>query len=339
LTPASIAQLASSFQIGLDASFQGADLVHIQQKLEGGGGAPREIGRLQNTVRLSEVRYSKLLHLVLQGLCLWDLHLSLRLERWRVRSGRFVRSWFETLGEMESLCCLAELADGNPSWTFPILRDSGSPSLVAEQLAHPLLSPDRAVGNDISIDRGRILFVTGSNMSGKSTLLRAVGVNAVLARIGGPVCATSFELTASQIFTYVHVVDSLLGGISTFMAGLLRLKALLETGRQAREEGVSLLFLLDEPLQGTNPAERQVAIRRILRRLMKMKASGVITSHDLSLLDADDLSAVATAVHFSEQLSPQASAERAVFDYRLRPGVCTSTNAIRLLDAIGLPPD
>jgi hypothetical protein len=339
LGPGAVSHLVGSFGLVANASFDAPVLLNIQARVRAGGGAPRQIRRLEAINRLGEVRYSELLHLVLQGLCLWDLHVAVLLERWRRTSAPYVHSWFTALGEIEALCCLAELADGHPGWVFPVVREGAQPKIVAKELAHPLLPPDRAVANDIRIDARRVLFVTGSNMSGKSTLLRAVGVNALLARVGGPVSATSMELTTSEIFTYVHVKDSLLDGVSTFMAGLLRLKALVERARAVAGNSGTLLFLLDEPLQGTNPAERQLAIRRVLRCLLGAGASGAITSHDLALMEPDDLWRSATAVHFDERLDPDATGRRLVFDYRLRPGVCSSSNALRLLDAIGFPQD
>jgi len=340
LRASSLWHLADSFKLAGSTSCSAPALLDIRARIDSGEGASRQLRRLERITRLGEVRYSDLLHFLLHALCLLDLHVALRFERWRETSGSHVHSWFTALGEMEALCCLAELADGHPAWAFPTIRDAGGPAFLATAVAHPLLAPETAVPNDVRIDPGRFVFVTGSNMSGKSTLLRAIGVNAILARTGGPVCAASMELTASEIYTYVHVTDSLLDGVSGFMAGLLRLKALVERAGRVHDDGSSLLFLLDEPLQGTNPAERQLAIRRILRCLLGLGASGVITSHDLSLIDTDDLSRLASAVHFDERLDTDTTTKQSlVFDYQLRPGVCSSTNAIRLLDALGFPPD
>ncbi len=336
LKSSSISHLVSSLELIAAASFAGSALRDIQARLRPGGGAARGIRRLEAITRLGEVRYSGLLHSLLDGLFLWDLHVALLLERWCRVNGSLVRSWLDALGEMEALGSLAELADGHPQWAFPLVRDAGAPPVVARGLAHPLLPPAKAVANDVRVDPGRFLFVTGSNMSGKSTLVRAIGVNAILARIGAPVCAASMELGESEIFTYVHVRDSLLDGVSMFMAGLLRLKALLTDARAAQGNGGSLLFLLDEPLQGTNAAERQLAIRRILASLVALNASGAITSHDLSLVDREDLARSAVPVHFQERVDTSAKGPVLVFDYRLRPGVCSSTNAIQLLDIMGL---
>ena len=339
LRASSLWHLVESFKLVASASCSAPLLLDIRARIESGEGAPRQMQRLERITRLGEVRYSDLLHFLLQALLLLDLHVALRFERWRETSGSHVHSWFTALGEMEALCCLAELADGHRAWTFPTIRHAEGPTFLATAVAHPLLAPETAVPNDVRIEPRRFLFVTGSNMSGKSTLLRAIGVNAILGRMGGPVCATSMELTASEIFTYVHVTDSLLDGVSGFMAGLLRLKAVVERAGRVHDDESTLLFLLDEPLQGTNPAERQLAIRRILRSLLGVGASGVITSHDLSLIDTDDLSPLASAVHFDERLETGGTQQALVFDYRLRPGVCSSTNAIRLLDAMGFPQD
>ena len=335
LTSLAISHVVSSLELVTAAVFDASALHEIQARLHTGGAA-RSIRRLEVITRLGEVRHAGLLHLLLDGLLLWDLHVALALERWCRVNGPLVPSWLAALGEIEALCSLGELAGGHPQWAFPLVRDGRGPLIAASGLAHPLLPPGEVVPNDIRIDAGRFLFITGSNMSGKSTLVRAVGMNAILARMGGPVCAASMELGDVEIFTYVHVRDSLIDGVSTFMAGLLRLKALMAGARAAQENGSSFLFLLDEPLQGTNAAERQLATRRILHTLVALSASGAITSHDLSLIAEEDLSRSATPVHFQERVELNAAGPRLVFDYRLRPGVCASTNALQLLDSMGL---
>jgi hypothetical protein len=329
--------LADAFQLIADAALNAPLLREIHARLADGGGAARQARRLARLVQLGEIRYSGMLHGLLHGLLLWDVHVAYGLERWRQASGSSVREWYAALGRAEALCCLAECADAHPGWAYPALRDAGEPRIVATGLAHPLLSPDRAVGNDVRLDPGRVLLVTGSNMSGKSTLLRAIGVNVVLARLGAPVCAGGMEVTTSGLYTYFHVTDSLLDGVSTFLAGLRRLKGLVDEATRVAGSGGTLIFLLDEPLQGTNPPERQTAIRRAVRCLLRANVTGAVASHDLSLMEPDDLGRAAVPVHFSERLQPGAQGPGLIFDYKLRPGLCTSTNALRLLEALGFP--
>ena len=216
--------------------------------------------------------------------------------------------------------------------------------LRGRALGHPLLADDRRVANDVEVGpAGTILLITGSNMSGKSTLLRAIGLNALLAQAGAPVCAAAFEMPPADLQTSIRVQDSLELGLSYFMAALARLKqivdAAIQDGRgQAdpdRTTGRVLLYLLDEVLQGTNSIERGIAVRAVVRHLLDAGAIGVMTTHDLALADEEPLMSAAGLAHFTEQVHPDG---RMTFDYRLRPGLATSTNALRLMQLIGITP-
>jgi DNA mismatch repair ATPase MutS len=173
-------------------------------------------------------------------------------------------------------------------------------------------------------------------MSGKSTLLRALGVNAVLAQAGGPVCAAALRLPPVELATSILIEDSLAAGVSFFMAEVLRIKAVVEAADRSAAAGRTLLYLLDEILRGTNSSERQVAVRRVLLHLLRSGAIGAVSSHDLALADAPALRDAARAVHFREQLDGDAEAPRMSFDYVLRPGPATSANALRLVEMMGL---
>jgi DNA mismatch repair ATPase MutS len=239
------------------------------------------------------------------------------------------------MGEAEALTALAGLRHANPDWSFPRLVP-GASALEAEELGHPLLPPDVCVTNDVEVGPpGRFLLVTGSNMSGKSTLLRALGLNAVLAQAGAPVCARSLTLPPLRVCTSMRVDDSLRGGVSFFMAELRRLKHVVDVAEAGDE--ATTLYLLDEILQGTNTAERRVAARTVIRRLLASGAMGAVTTHDLTLADADDLMEAAVPVHFTETVG--SPAEGLSFDYRLRPGIARSTNALKLLRLVGLGGD
>ncbi|MEJ2502117.1 MAG: DNA mismatch repair protein, partial [Gemmatimonadota bacterium] len=178
------------------------------------------------------------------------------------------------------------------------------------------------------------LMVTGSYMSGKSTLLRAIGVNAVLAQAGGPVCATRLRLPPLDIRSSMRVEDSLERGVSLFMAELQQLKRVVDAADRA--DGRVLLYLLDEILHGTNSAERQVAVREVLQHLLGSRAIGAISTHDLALADAPPLDDVVVPVHFRETVHPEGHDPPMTFDYRLRDGVATSTNALKLVRLVGL---
>lgn len=300
--------------------------------------APDEIATLRRLLDMADARRSPLLHYPLAVILHWDVHVLAGLERWKARSGSRVRDWLDAVGEAEALASLAALQADHPDWTMPTL-DGNARTVRAKALGHPLLAPDICVRNDIEIGpAGSFHLVTGSNMSGKSTLLRAVGLNAVLAQAGGPVCAASLRMPPLRVMTSILVEDSLADGVSYFMAGLQRLKLIVDAARSSipapDPQPPATLYLLDEILQGTNSAERRIAARTVLRQLLETGAIGAVTTHDLSLADADDLTARAVAVHLTESVDDGADA--LTFDYRLRDGIATSTNALKLLAMVGL---
>lgn len=214
--------------------------------------------------------------------------------------------------------------------------------MTATGIAHPLIAPARRVANDLRIGPpGTILLITGSNMSGKSTLLRAAGLNAVLAHAGAPVCAAALVMPPVELQTSIRVQDSLELGLSYFMAALARLKQIVDAAARqgstppAGQPRRRLLYLLDEVLQGTNSAERGVAVCAVARHLIDAGAIGAMTTHDLALAGEEPLRSSAVLVHFTEQVDGDGAM---TFDYRLRPGLATSTNALRLMQAIGIAP-
>ena len=318
------------------ADLSSALMSRVQERLDvGERPAHQETATLRRLLDLAEVRRSPLFHLPLAMIFLWDLHVLAALERWQARSGTHVRDWLAALGESEALAALSALAHANPGWTFPTL-DPESTVLDGEGLGHPLIPPSARVVNDVTVGPpGSFLLVTGSNMSGKSTLLRALGLNAVLAQAGGPVCATALCMPATRVVTSMRVDDSLAGGVSFFMAELHRLKHVVDVAEA--DDRRPTLYLLDEILQGTNTAERRVAARTVIRRLVDSGAIGAVTTHDLTLADAEDLARSAVAVHFTETVG--GAEEGLSFDYRLRSGLAQSTNALKLLGLVGLGGD
>jgi hypothetical protein len=328
-----------------DARFDDPLLAELRESLIGSGEAPADseapaesLERLFRLVELSNIRYNGQLHYPLNLLTLWDIHVLVRLERWKEKHGAALRGWMMALGRTDALSALAALAHAHPDWVFPQIADEQPgmpPRLEATGLGHPLLLPETAVRNDVSLGPpGTLLLVTGSNMSGKSTLLRAIGANVILAGAGGPVCAETMALPVADLRTSMRIRDSLEEGISYFMAELRRLKAVCDAASAASERPV--LYLLDEILQGTNTAERQIAARRILHHLLDRHAIGAVTTHDLTLADAEDLKTRAVLVHFRESLPTPEDGPPIAFDYQLRPGIATSTNALRLMEIMGL---
>jgi DNA mismatch repair ATPase MutS len=204
-------------------------------------------------------------------------------------------------------------------------------------LAHPLLPGVTRVGNDVTVGPpGTLLLVTGSNMSGKSTLLRAIGLNVVLAQAGAPVCAHSLTMPPVELRTSIRLADSLERGVSLFMAELERLKEIVVAARDDTRPR-RLLYLLDEILHGTNTAERLIAARAVLGHLLRAGAIGAVTTHDLTLAADGALATASVPVHFTEQVTGDGTGPGTMtFDYRLRPGLATSTNALKLLALVGL---
>jgi len=250
--------------------------------------------------------------------------------RWRARFGRRVRGWLDALAEVEALAGLGAFAHEHPEFAWP--EPAPRPSFVAEGLGHPLIADDRRVGNDVRIpEPGRALVVTGSNMSGKSTLLRAIGINAVLAYAGAPVCARAMSIGAARVVTSMRVEDSLEQGVSHFYAELRRIRRVLDLAREVAEAPV--LFLLDEILHGTNSRERIIGACAVVRELVERGAIGAVSTHDLGITAlARELPARVDNVHFEEQVEGDAM----TFDYVLRPGVVHSSNALRLMRALGI---
>jgi DNA mismatch repair ATPase MutS len=268
----------------------------------------------------------------MQALTLWDFHVLFALERWRQAAGRHVRDWLDAVGEMDALSSLAAARRDNPEWAVPQLDDDRV--LVAEALGHPLIADDRRVSNDVTVGpTGTMLLVTGSNMSGKSTLLRAIGLNTVLAQAGSCACAARLRVPLCDIQSSIRVQDSLELGLSYFMAALARLKGVVDAAEHPRRADRVLLYLLDEILQGTNSAERGIAVRAVARHLLDAGAIGVMTTHDLNLAGEEPLKSSAVLVHFTETVDDRGTMG---FDYHLRDGLATSRNALRLMQIIGI---
>lgn len=322
------------------AGFESPRLRRVEAALAGenapdAASAADALRRLYRIGVLADTRHSSF-HALIQLVTLWDFHVVWMLERWQRRYGAEARRWFDALADAEALAALAALRHLHPEWTLPTVAVHAEPTLRAEALGHPLLPPDARVDNDVTIGPpGTFLFVTGSNMSGKSTLLRAIGANAVLAQAGGPVCAAALEMPPLAVGTSIRVEDSLEAGVSLFMAELQRLKRIVDSARTDSTERTPL-FLLDEVLQGTNARERRIAARRVLRHLLDRGAIGAVTTHDLGLADSPELEAARRDVHFAEMIREQNGRTVLEFDYRLRAGLATTTNALALMEAIGL---
>ncbi|MCA0352820.1 MAG: hypothetical protein LCH85_12555 [Chloroflexi bacterium] len=318
-----------------EPQFQATLLRQAQSQLTANGvRADHQMARLSRLLSLADQRFSYF-YIVLQGFSLWNIHIGWLLERWQRDVRGQARAWLTTLGEIEALAALATLQADHPNWTQAQLHTNDQ--VIASGLAHPLLRPDKAVANDLSIGpAGTLFLITGSNMAGKSTLMRAIGLNIVLAQTGSVVCANNLQLPVLRLATSMRINDSLEQGVSYYMAELLRLKMVLGEVEQARAAGQPALFLLDEILHGTNTRERTVAARHIIARLIGLGAIGAVSTHDLSLATAPDIAAISQPWYLTEHFERGDNGPSMTFDYQLRAGLAPSTNALKLMEIVGL---
>lgn len=293
-----------------------------------GPSVSEKLARFARLMGFAELKTSGQMHPVINALTLWDLHVLFRVERWRAEHGRGVRGWFDALAQLEALSAFAGYAFERPDDLFPEVVDGGF-RLEAEGLGHPLL--DAPIRNDVTLTGpAHALVITGSNMSGKTTLMRTMGLTTVMALAGLPVPARKFRVGHAQVLTSMRVKDSLERGVSYFYAEVQRIKLLLDTARANRDH---CLFLLDELFMGTNARERTLASKHLLRELLALGGAGAVTTHDLALCELERETAGAVAnVHFRDVVTNG----EMTFDYTLRPGVVTTTNALEVLRRAGV---
>ena len=311
-------------------TFQSPKLAALHAALVADGEPPsRLIARLQRYVSALDSTHN-LLFAPLALVLLVRSQAAAAIDRWHAAHGRSVSIWLKAIGELEALASFATYAYEHPSDRFPDVR-SGSPLFDAHGLAHPLIVEGSAVPNDVRLgaEAPQVLVVSGSNMSGKSTLLRAVGVNVTLALAGAPVRAHSLALSPLALGATLRVDDSLQEGHSRFYAEILRIRDIVIRARGS----MPMLFLLDEILHGTNSHDRRIGAEAIVRSLVDAGAIGLVTTHDLALTEfVGRLDGRAANVHFEDRIDDG----RMVFDYTMRPGVVERSNALALMRAVGL---
>ena len=275
------------------------------------------------TMALESIQ-NDLLRIFVAPIFMVELHAVRALERWRDKHAAKAKSWFDAYGALESLATFGILAHDFPGFAWPEI--SGELRFEAVALGHPLVPADKRVCNDVGpLAQGHALVITGSNMSGKSTLLRSIGVACVLATAGGPTCAKSLTIGRLRLGTSMRVNDSLAEGASRFFAELQRLKLVVDMAAHAP----GVLFLLDEVLYGTNARERLIGSRATLAWLLDHGALGAVSTHDLALADSAERT---RNVHFEEQVT----GDEMTFDYKLRDGIVQSSNALRLMRKLGV---
>ncbi len=291
--------------------------------------ASDEILQIKMILDRLDLRYNMLLSLPLNLLLLWNLQQVLDLEKWKETEQNNFNLWFDTLAEFEALNSFGILFFNKPGWIFPTIINKYF-SIEGKEIGHPLIPDEKRVNNFIDIpDNAELMLVTGSNMAGKSTYLRSIGVNIVLAMAGAPVCATSFSVSHVQLISSMRVTDNLEESTSTFYAELKKLKTIIDKVNA----GENVFILLDEILRGTNSLDRHTGSKALIKQLINKKAAAVIATHDLELATMkEDFSKHILNYHFDVQVSN----DELYFDYRLKPGVCNSLNASILMKKIGI---
>jgi len=306
-----------------------AKLKRIQADLKHSDFVPSDaIRRLDRIVGYLESRRNPAMRL-LDVLMFWSAQFVFRAEKWQEEFGPHIRGWLSAVGEFEALTALAGYAFDHPADVMPQVSEHG-PLFDAVEMTHPLLPADRAVRNDVKLGDGiQLIVLSGPNMAGKSTFIRSVGVNAVLAQCGAPVRAKSLRMSPLAVAASICILDSLSGGTSRFYAEIRRLKVAedLAAGQ------VPVLFLMDELLSGTNSHDRLEGTRLIVRSLMERGAIGIVSTHDLALAEIPDkMPGQAVNCHFEDRLEEG----KLIFDYKLKPGVVKTSNALELMRSIGL---
>ena len=284
--------------------------------------AIKELDKISEKINL---RHNALLYVILNVLLLWDYECVFLLEDWKSKYGSEVKTWIDAIGEIECLMSLSVLLQINENASFPII-DNSNLIVRAESLGHPLINNDERVLNDIDLD-DNIFIITGSNMSGKTTFLRTLGINLVLAYSGGPVYASKMSCAIIDVFTSMRITDDLKNGISTFYAELLRIREIINYAEKNR----NMIFLIDEIFRGTNSVDRILGAKNVIANLNQLGVIGAITTHDLELCELDEYNRIKN-YNFSEQYRDN----KIHFDYKIREGKSTSTNAKYLMDLVGI---
>ncbi|HSL04665.1 MAG TPA: MutS family DNA mismatch repair protein [Nitrospiraceae bacterium] len=299
---------------------------------------PQLVRQAARTLHAISVKAHPLIHLIVNAFCPWDLWFTYRLQQIQAQVADHLPIWLDRLAEVEAASALATFAALHPSYRWPtpltadLRRNGASARLSAKDLGHPLIAEMNRISNDLSLETlGTVFLVTGSNMSGKSTFLRTLGINLCLAQAGAPVCASLFEWTWVRLATCIRVDDSLEAGLSFFYAEVKRLKTLLDA--TANRSSTPVLFLIDEIFKGTNNRERLIGSRAFITALSQGNGFGLVTTHDLELTDLHKTVPGLRNAHFQETVAAGALQ----FDYKLRPGPCPTTNALRIMELEGLP--
>ncbi len=304
-------------------------LQQLQQDLKHKTNASLKIKKLKKILDRLDIRYNIALAVPINILLMWNLQQVLDLEKWKKENDSDVEKWFDILATFEALNSFATVHFNNNNWCFPTLNNLHF-SINGEAVGHPLINPTKRVNNFINIETaGKVMLVTGSNMAGKSTYLRSIGINTILTMAGAPVCAKSFNISPVQLISSMRIADNLEESTSTFYAELKKLKTVIEK----INAGEKVFILLDEILRGTNSLDRHTGSEALIRQLIKQKAAAILATHDVALAALEnEYPKNILNYHFDAQVS----GEELYFDYKLKDGVCTNMNASLLMKKIGL---
>lgn len=302
------------------AAFESQMLSVLAGQIAGEGSAIEGFGKLERILAAYNIRHNPIVHWVLSGICLYDYHLAAWASEWRMRYEEKLQEGIRALGEIEMLNSLAVTGTLHQT-SMPEILQQDQVELSLRNVSHPLIPAEQAVPNSIEL-KDQTIIVTGSNMSGKTTFLRCIGINLVLAYAGAPVCAGTMRTTRMRLFTSMRVVDDVSHGVSTFYAEILRIKEMVEYGKKDQP----MLCLIDEIFKGTNSADRIVGAEAVIKKLTGSKHLTIVSTHDFELCK------LAGNYHFEEYYE----GDEIHFDYQLKRGMCTTTNALYLLKMAGL---
>jgi hypothetical protein len=325
-----LAVLANSIRLVEQGNFDAQLLQTLQSKfVVEYSKASTQLKQLKKIVERLDLRMNPIVFIPLAVIFQWDIHQAMALEKWKQRNKQNINEWFESIGQFEALHSFAGLSFNHPAWCFPNFNEAHF-FMRGTNIGHPLINAAKRVNNDISMkNREELMLITGSNMAGKSTYLRSIGVNTVLAMAGAPVCATTFILSPVQIISSMRIADNLEESTSTFYAELKKLKAIIDKVNA----GEKIFILLDEILRGTNSLDRHTGSVALIKQLIKHKAACIIATHDVELAKLKDLyPGNILNYHFDVQVAN----DELYFDYKLKEGICTSLNASILMKKIGI---
>jgi DNA mismatch repair ATPase MutS len=310
-------------------AFRTDQLMELQSKInQEGSKASDEIKALEQILNRLDLRLNVFVFLVLNSFFLWDVRQMRSLNKWKEKNSKLLPHCFKVIAEVEVLNSLAALHFNQPRWAFPTFEKYFT--LTGTAIGHPLIPALKRVASSFNLEgTGKIALVTGSNMAGKSTFLRSLGVNIILAQIGAPVCATSFTLSPMLLMSSMRIADNLAESTSTFYAELKKLESIIDQVKQHRP----LFVILDEILRGTNSLDRHIGSKALIRQLIKENAVAVIATHDVELTELhNEFPAAIENYHFDVQVEN----DELFFDYKLKNGVCQSLNASILMKKIGI---